>query len=59
MVEQLQNIVWAETNDNGITAVQEEYLSSLPDLEEGALPPTILDEDFLDNPPYWEEYSEQ
>ncbi len=59
MVNQIQDIIWAETNDDGITPEQEAFLNSLPDLEEGAVPPTILNDDFLDNAPYWEEYRDQ
>lgn len=57
ITENLQNAVWALTNGTGLTVEQEEFINSLPLLEDSQLPPNISNLDF-EPPYYWEEYTE-
>lgn len=52
----LQECVWAITNGSGLTEEQEQFIESLPMLEEGTYPKELDDKTI--EPPYWfDEYS--
>ncbi len=56
VVGQMQEIVWALTNGNGLTEEQKSYIDELPLLDSDQLPDGIEDIDNFDPPYYWDEY---
>ncbi len=54
---EMQEVIWALTNGDGLTEEQEAYIDELPSLDTDQLPVGYEDIDNFEPPYYWDEYS--